>query len=92
MICAARVPGAPALQAVQDPVRPAEQPIELSFQESYGDIEQHLWFGEGYILIGFRTGVPSMVAGPSCSLVAAATKQHLIVRHEQQHDRATWPA
>ena len=50
------------LQAVQDPVRPAEQPIELSFQESYGDIEQHLWFGEGYILIGFKTGVPSTVA------------------------------
>ena len=60
-----------ALQAVQDPVRPAEQPIELSFQEGYGDIEQHLWFGEGYILIGFTTGVPSMVAGPTCSMVAA---------------------
>ena len=55
-----------ALQAVQDPVRPAERPIELSFQEGYGDIEQHLWFGEGYILIGFKTGVPSMAAGPTC--------------------------
>lgn len=33
-----------------------EQPLELSFQDQYGDIERHLWFGDGYILLGFNTG------------------------------------
>ena len=33
-----------------------EQPLELSFQDQYGNIEKHLWFGDGYILLGFSTG------------------------------------
>ncbi len=33
-----------------------EQPLELSFQDQYGDIERHLWFGDGYMLLGFSTG------------------------------------
>ena len=36
--------------------QPLEQPLELSFQDQYGDIERHLWFGDGYILLGFNTG------------------------------------
>jgi hypothetical protein len=31
-------------------------PLELSFMESYGVITQHLWFGDGYVLVGFRSG------------------------------------
>ena len=36
--------------------QPLEQPLELSFQDQYGDIERHLWFGDGYVLLGFNTG------------------------------------
>ena len=36
--------------------QPLEQPLELSFQDQYGDIERHLRFGDGYILLGFNTG------------------------------------
>lgn len=24
--------------------------------ESYGNITQHLWFGDGFVLVGFRSG------------------------------------
>lgn len=37
-----------------------EQPLELSFQDQYGDIERHLWFGDGYILLGFSTGTSTL--------------------------------
>jgi WD repeat-containing protein 19 len=30
--------------------------LELTFQESYGPIAQHLWFGDGFILMGFQSG------------------------------------
>lgn len=36
--------------------RSFEQPLELSFQEQYGTIERHIWFGDGYILVAFSTG------------------------------------
>ena len=36
---------------------PTEQnPMELAFQDKYGKLMQHHWFGEGYLLIGFETG------------------------------------
>ena len=33
-----------------------QKPLELAFLEQYGNIQKHLWFGDGYILVGFRTG------------------------------------
>ena len=30
--------------------------MELAFQDSYGAITKHQWFGDGYILVGFRSG------------------------------------
>ncbi|KAK3285957.1 hypothetical protein CYMTET_6459 [Cymbomonas tetramitiformis] len=41
-----------AAEADQD----RDNPIELAFQERYGNIQCHRWFGEGYILIGFQSG------------------------------------
>lgn len=36
---------------------PTEQnPAELAFQDKYGKLMQHHWFGESYLLIGFETG------------------------------------
>lgn len=34
----------------------APPPLELSFLEQYGDIARHLWFGEGLVMVGFRSG------------------------------------
>lgn len=58
--------GAPAAAA-------ASAPVELTFQEQYGDIARHLWFGEGLVMVGFRSGRVVVVsphrwaaAGPGC--------------------------
>ena len=32
------------------------EPLELTFQEMYGAMVQHLWFGDGFILVGFQSG------------------------------------
>jgi WD repeat-containing protein 19 len=34
--------------------------------ESYGAITQHLWFGDGYILVGFRSGQVVVVSSLRC--------------------------
>lgn len=33
-----------------------ENPIELAFQQHYGNIVTYKWFGDGYILLGFNAG------------------------------------
>ncbi|XP_018332353.1 WD repeat-containing protein 19 isoform X2 [Agrilus planipennis] len=33
-----------------------ENPIELEFQQHYGNIVSYKWFGDGYILLGFALG------------------------------------
>ncbi|KAK9870346.1 hypothetical protein WA026_006430 [Henosepilachna vigintioctopunctata] len=33
-----------------------ENPVELAFQQHYGNIIAYKWFGDGYILIGFSSG------------------------------------
>lgn len=33
-----------------------DNPIELAFQSKYGDIESYVWYGDGYIVIGFSKG------------------------------------
>jgi WD repeat-containing protein 19 len=30
--------------------------LELAFQEQYGVLQRHLWFGDGCIMVGFRSG------------------------------------
>ncbi|KAG1674427.1 hypothetical protein FOA52_012954 [Chlamydomonas sp. UWO 241] len=42
-----------------------EKPLELAFLEAYGSISKHLWFGDGYILVGFRTGKVVVVSSHS---------------------------
>jgi WD repeat-containing protein 19 len=37
---------------VDDP----DSPIELAFQQKYGDIVNYQWYGDGYIMIGFSNG------------------------------------
>jgi hypothetical protein len=34
----------------------AAAPLELTFQEQYGAMQRHLWFGDGFVMVGFRTG------------------------------------
>jgi WD repeat-containing protein 19 len=31
-------------------------PLELSFLESYGQLAHHLWFGDGFVMVGFKSG------------------------------------
>lgn len=38
-------------------------PVELAFQPGYGDIERHLWFGIGHLLVGFSSGARSCQDG-----------------------------
>lgn len=33
-----------------------DSPAELGFQHKYGNLLQHKWFGDGYILLGFAQG------------------------------------
>ena len=33
-----------------------DTPLELAFLDDYGPIQKHLWFGDGYILVGFKSG------------------------------------
>ena len=35
--------------------------MELAFQDKYGKLMQHHWFGEGYLLIGFETAGSSSI-------------------------------
>jgi hypothetical protein len=51
----------------QGPKDPSTAPLELSFMESYGAITQHLWFGDGYILVGFRSGQVVVVSSLRCA-------------------------
>ncbi|KAJ3337755.1 WD repeat-containing protein 19 [Gonapodya sp. JEL0774] len=44
----------------------AKSPVELAFQQKYGDIVQYEWFGAGNILLGFSNGwVVSVTTDPS---------------------------
>ncbi|OON22984.1 WD domain, G-beta repeat protein, partial [Opisthorchis viverrini] len=33
-----------------------DNPIELAFQQRYGDLVSYHWFGDGYIMVGFSAG------------------------------------
>lgn len=33
-----------------------DNPIELAFQQKYGNITTYCWFGDGYIMVGFNSG------------------------------------
>mmetsp|Transcript_37661 Transcript_37661/g.118764 ORF Transcript_37661/g.118764 Transcript_37661/m.118764 type:complete len:1376 (+) Transcript_37661:207-4334(+) len=39
-----------------------EHPIELAFQERYGQIQSHYWFGDGYIIVGFQSGTVVIIS------------------------------
>ncbi len=40
------------LFSIDDP----DNPIELAFQNKYGEIVNYQWYGDGYIMIGFSLG------------------------------------
>jgi WD repeat-containing protein 19 len=40
------------LYSIEDP----DNPIELAFQNKYGDVVIYDWYGDGYIMIGFSNG------------------------------------
>ena len=50
-----------------------DNPLELAFQDQYGAIEKHLWFGDGYILVGFKSGNVSAWVGEAG-------------RHQEEHE------
>lgn len=41
--------------------------------ESYGSITQHLWFGDGYVLVGFRGGQVVVVSSLRCAAMLVGT-------------------
>eukprot|EP00983_Pelagomonas_calceolata_P077940 1154080-Pelagomonas_calceolata.AAC.3 len=45
-----------------------EKVIDIVLHEGWGNIEKHLWFGDGYILVAFRSG----------RVVAVSTLKHEI--------------
>ena len=55
--------------------RRVEAPLELGFLEQYGHIMKHLWFGDGYMMLGFRSGqvrVPQAVVKVAVEGLGAA--------------------
>jgi len=38
-------------------------PIVFNFVERYGAIQKHLWFGKGFIMLGFKSGHVVVVSG-----------------------------
>jgi WD repeat-containing protein 19 len=34
--------------------------------DAYGPITQHLWFGDGYLLVGFKSGQVVVVSSRGC--------------------------
>ncbi|GLC35581.1 hypothetical protein PLESTB_000191100 [Pleodorina starrii] len=42
-----------------------DRPIELAFLDNYGPIMKHAWFGDGYILLGFKNGYVVVVSSHS---------------------------
>lgn len=47
------------------PDESSKGPLELAFQESYGPLQHHLWFGDGFILLGFRSGQVVVISSHS---------------------------
>lgn len=37
-------------------LKDAENPLELAFQQRYGNIVRHQWFGDGFMMLGFSEG------------------------------------
>lgn len=35
-------------------VSQGDKPVELAFEDKYGQIRKHTWFGDGYILVAFK--------------------------------------
>ncbi|CAM9486784.1 unnamed protein product, partial [Phaeothamnion confervicola] len=46
------------LYSTEDP----DNPIELAFQQKYGTIICHRWFGDGFMLVGFSEGYVAVVS------------------------------
>lgn len=62
--------------------RSFEQPLELSFQDQYGTVERHIWFGDGYILLAFSTGQPGSAAQtPFCPDIVLVLFQPVHIPH-----------
>jgi hypothetical protein len=45
-----------------------EKPLELAFQDYYGAIMKHIWFGDGYIMLAFKAGYIVVVSSHSKEL------------------------
>jgi hypothetical protein len=45
-----------------------EKPLELAFQDYYGSIMKHVWFGDGYIMLAFKAGYIVVVSSHSKEL------------------------
>lgn len=58
-----------ACQVTQD--APDKAPLELSFQEHYGAMQRHFWFGDGFMMVGFKSGQVVVVSSHRCVVAAA---------------------
>lgn len=67
---------------LQGPKDPAIPPMELTFMETYGPMTQHLWFGDGYIMLGFRlVCCGSAVASRGALVMSCVTWHGLYAAH-----------
>eukprot|EP00743_Colponemidia_sp_Colp-15_P004281 GILK01004618.1.p1 GENE.GILK01004618.1~~GILK01004618.1.p1 ORF type:complete len:1398 (-),score=319.35 GILK01004618.1:169-4362(-) len=39
-----------------------QNPVELAFQQRYGNIESYRWYGDGYLVVGFSNGFVVMIS------------------------------
>lgn len=69
---------------LQGPNDASTVPLELSFMESYGSIAQHLWFGDNYILVGFRSGQVVVVSSLRCA-ACCSSGVDVILQHSSSH-------
>jgi hypothetical protein len=69
-------------KATDEPGADVVAPIELAFQDRYGEILSHQWFGDGYIVLGFASGY---VRAPATLQLIASGRFPLAERTRRGH-------
>ncbi|KAF8062105.1 WDR19 [Scenedesmus sp. PABB004] len=60
--------GAPGAAKLGGAAAPGGAALELSFQENYGGMARHVWFGDGFVMVGFKSGQVVVVSSLSTEI------------------------